>query len=111
MSLMTVTASHLPLSNGMVGRIQALCPDILVTTIAELGLRLSQKPFGVRVGPVAVDTRDLIHGMFTSLPFHKASGGMAFQTDCRSFVLGYRSEAYDTGWIFVLGVDTSRTVA
>jgi len=54
--LMTVSAYHLSLSDGMVGRIEGLCPDVLVTIITELGLRLGQKPFGARVGPVAVDT-------------------------------------------------------
>jgi hypothetical protein len=54
--LMTVSAYHLSLSDRMVGRIKGFCPDVLVTIITELGLRLDQKPFGTRVGPVAVDT-------------------------------------------------------
>jgi len=49
--------------------------------------------------------------MFTSLPIHESSRGVALQTHCRSFALGYVFETYDACRVFVLGVNTSQTVA
>jgi hypothetical protein len=70
MSLMTVTANHLTLFDGMVRRIQGLCANILVTIVTEFWLRLCQKPYSAGMSSVAIDTRNIVQGMLASLPIH-----------------------------------------